>query len=168
LVYPKGNEPVLIINGGGRQQWVTVMTADGDQWSIKEKHLLDAPRGELSIPRKVRHTDLSRRQAFDYAAPSDKKYLDRHNALAKRVNRCIDRRWRPYQRQIDALRRGPWSKHRAMRIAAVKRRGDRAVDRGCRPRRIDKSRERLRKMLIKTRTRRRNKALAKVRKRFGL
>lgn len=166
--YPKANEPVLVLNGGGNRPKVRVMTADGDTYLIKEKHLLDAPRGKVVLPKRVRHTDQNASTALTYAAPADKKYTKRHYALSKRVNDCMDRRWRPYQRQIDALRRGPWSKHRAMRIASVKRRGNNAVDRACKPQRIYKSKERLRKILIKTRTKRRNKALAQVRKRFGV
>lgn len=156
--YPKKNEPMLVFGRG----WV--MGADGSAFRVQNTtYLRLRPDGPVAIPRSARNVFQTYGSAFANQGPEDAKAIKAYLNTIKRHRKCVDRVWRPFDRQINSIRSRRLTLWGLRRIRILKNRAESRAYNVCGTGRLAKMKTKLHKRLIETRTRRRNALLAKLR-----
>jgi hypothetical protein len=131
--FPVKNEPLVLV--GLERERATVMTADGLRFSVKTSHLLLAPDGEAALPaapRPLRELNLGR--AISLLPPNMKKLGDAHHKKVEAREKCQDRAWAPYGKQLPTYTRPAGVDvvvYKSARTRQIEEAGQRAMDKKC-------------------------------------
>lgn len=131
--FPVKNEALLVL--GIEREQVSVLAADGIEYKIKDTHLLLAPDGEAVVPakpRSIHKVDLYKAVAM--LPPADKKLGEAHQKRLDAHEKCVDRVWEPYGRQLPSYSHPAGVDivvYESPRTRQIKEAGNNAVDRTC-------------------------------------
>lgn len=132
-VFPKKHEPLLVTEVG--EQSVGVLTVDGVRFSVKRSHLVLAPEGELAIPAAPRALGkLEIGAVMSMLPPSGKPLVDAREKRLAAYDKCVDRVWAPYGRQLPSITRPAGVDivvYESARTKNIRAAGEAAVDRAC-------------------------------------
>jgi hypothetical protein len=133
--YPVKNEPLAVVDIDERSERVTVMSADGFQFTVKQSHVVLAPDGPIALPaapRPFAKMDIGRTIAM--LSPAQKKLGEAHYAKVKAHDDCLDRAWEPYRRQLPSYSRPAGVDiivYKSARTKAIEEAGERAMVKKC-------------------------------------
>jgi hypothetical protein len=131
--YPKKNEPLLVLGIDGQR--AEVLTADGLRFHVKQSHLLLQPEGPLAIPaapRSLGKLDIGR--LIPLLPPSAKSLATAREKRLAAYDKCVDRTWAPYGRQLPRITRPSGVDivvYESARTKNIRAAGERAVERAC-------------------------------------
>ena len=131
--FPVKNEALLVV--GIEHDRVDVIAADGMHYRIKDTHLLLAPDGAAVVPaapRALHKVDLG--NAMGMLPPSAKSMADAHTKRLDAHEKCVDRVWEPYGRQLPSYSHPAGVDivvYESPRTRQIKDAGNAAVDRTC-------------------------------------
>jgi hypothetical protein len=131
--YPKKDEPLLVLSLD--QTRAEVLAADGMRYHVKLTHLLLAPSAEpavLTAPRPLRKLDIN--GVIALLPPSAKALATAREKRLDAHEKCVDRVWAPYGRQLPTITRPSGVDvvyYESARTKNIRRAGEAAVDRTC-------------------------------------
>lgn len=136
--YPQKDEPLVLI-GLRRNDRALVMAADGLQFELLRKYLVDAPSGPVALPVEPRTlaADLGAETVWKLSPPSAKAIREAFEAREKKHDACADRVWAPYERQLDGATwrvnsgNGNSVTVESPRAQQISDAGERAIDAAC-------------------------------------
>jgi hypothetical protein len=131
-VYPKKNEPLLVIEAG--EQRTHVLAQDGMHYDVKSTHLLLTPDGAVAPLAAARLLGKQTQSVEPLLPPTEKKLIAAGDAMRKQHDDCIDRVAAPYERQLPTIVR-PSNVDvvyiETPRTRAIRDAMDRAIDKKC-------------------------------------
>lgn len=131
--FPKKSEPMLVLDVD--QSRAEVLTADGLRFHVKLTHLLLKPDGEAVLPaapRPLRKLDIG--GAISLLPPSAKGLVTAREKRLDAYEKCVDRTWAPYGRQLPTITRPSGVDvvyYESARTKNIRAAGEAAVDRAC-------------------------------------
>ena len=136
--YPRKDEPLVLIGLRSKDR-ALVMAADGLQFELPRKYLVDAPSGPVALPGSPRKlaSDLRGETVWKLSPPSAKGLRDAFDAREKKYGACADRVGAPYERQADSATwrvnsaNGDTLSVESPRAEQIRDAGDRAIDAAC-------------------------------------
>jgi hypothetical protein len=131
--FPKKGEPLLVLEANnGRAE---VLAADGLRYHVKSTHVLLAPDGEPAIPAAPRPLGkLGIGSVMALLPPSAKGMITAHEKRIDAHEKCVDRVWAPYGRQLPTITRPSGVDivyYESARTKNIRAAGNAAVDRKC-------------------------------------
>jgi hypothetical protein len=132
-VFPRKNEPLLLIDVDGQR--ADVLTADGLVFRVKTTHLVLKPDGAVAIPSAPRPLGkLSIGAVIGLLPPSAKGLATAHDKRLDNWEKCNDRVWAPYGRQLPSYTHPAGVDvvvYESPRTRAIKEAGQAAMDKTC-------------------------------------
>ena len=136
--FPKKDEPLVLI-GLRNNDRARVMTADGLQFELLRKYLVDAPSGPVALPSEPRKlaADLRAETVWTLSPPSARAIREAFEAREMKHGGCADRVWAPYERQLDGATwrvnsgSGNTVTVESPRAQQISDAGERAIDAAC-------------------------------------
>ena len=131
--FPVKNEALLVTSF--ERGSITVLTADGLHFRVKDTHVLLAPEGAAVVPatpRALHKLDLG--ASIQALPPAAKNLATAHEKRIAAHEACVDRVWEPYGRQLPTYTHPAGVEivtYESPRERAIKDAGNRAVDQKC-------------------------------------
>ncbi|HEU0033455.1 MAG TPA: hypothetical protein VFQ53_22640 [Kofleriaceae bacterium] len=131
--FPKKNEPLLLVGLNSSQ--AEVLAADGLRWWVKPQHLVLEPDGPAALPtapRSLGKLDIGRVIAL--LPPSAKPLVTAHEKRLAAWDKCTERAWAPYGRQLPTYTHPAGVDvvyYESARTKQIRAAGQAAMDRQC-------------------------------------